>query len=79
MSEVIHVALLDEGVPVWRPVPARRLADGSYLLDKPKDYDPNLETWEFPPGATVICEPRVTRDGKILVAVRLKQKTRRTA
>jgi hypothetical protein len=79
MSDVIHVALLNEGMTVWRPVPARKLADGSYLLERPENYDPDLEDWQFPPGAIVVCEPRATADGTILAAVRLRQKSRRTA
>jgi hypothetical protein len=31
-SETIYVALLDEGVDVWRPVKARRLPSGVYLI-----------------------------------------------
>jgi hypothetical protein len=36
--ETIYVALLDEGIEVWRPVKARRLPDGTYLMLE-EDYD----------------------------------------
>ena len=79
MTDQIYVALLDEGLPVWRPVPARQLDESTFIIDRPKDYDPDVETWEFPPGSTVICEPRSTANGEILAAVQLKDKGRRTA
>ncbi len=79
MSEVIYVALLDEGVPVWRPVPARLVEDSTFMIERPTDYDADVETWEFPPGSTVICERRSTPEGVILAAVRLKERGRRTA
>ena len=51
-SETIYVALLDEGIDVWRPVMARRLRDGTYLILE-QDYDRSTETWQFEPGAVV--------------------------
>ena len=79
MSDQIYVALLDEGTKVWRPAPARRLDANTYVLLQPDDYDAADEHWQFPPGATVICEQKKTADGTILVAVSLKQDARRTA
>ena len=79
MTDQIYVALLDEGVDVWRPAPARRLDADTYQILEPDDYDPDDEHWQFPPGATVTCEPKQTADGVILAAVRLKQDARRTA
>ena len=69
-SEEVYVPLLDEGLNVWRPAPAARLADGTYVLLHPDDYDPQDEAWEFPPGTIVECERRHTSDGEILAAVR---------
>jgi hypothetical protein len=69
-AEEIYVALLDEGVNVWRPVPAHRADDSTYILLRPEDYDPDEERWEFPPGSVVHCERRTTEDGEILAAVR---------
>jgi len=79
MNEQVYVSLLDEGIRVWRPVPARQIAPGTYVLSSPPDYDPDVESWEFPPGSTVICENRKTSDGVILAAVRLAQKGKKTA
>lgn len=65
----VYVRLLDEGVPVLRPVPAVVLSPGSCRLEPTEDYDPNDETWEFPPGTTVRCET-ITHDGdSVLLAV----------
>jgi hypothetical protein len=79
MTDQIYVALLGEGVNVWRPVPSRRIADRTYVIEQPPGYDPDDETWEFPPGSIVICEPRRTSEGEILAAVRLKESKRRIA
>lgn len=78
MSEQIYVALLGEGLPVWRPVRAYRIEDAVYIIERPEDYDAEDEQWEFPPGSTVICEKRKTSDGEILAAVRSAQ-NRKTA
>ena len=79
-TEIIHVALLDEGVDVWRPVPAHRVDGETYVILRPDTYDPSDETWEFPPGSVVKCRTRQTRDGTILTAVeRLATPERQTA
>jgi len=31
-SETIHISLLGEGTPVWRPVPAEQLLDGTFRI-----------------------------------------------
>ena len=67
---VVYVRLLDEGTNVWRPVPAVPQADGSFRLDEPDDYDPQTESWEFPPHTKVTCARRRFADGEEpLVAV----------
>jgi hypothetical protein len=67
-TATIHVALLDEGVEVWRPVEARRLTADTYLI-LGQDYDRSVETWAFAPGTVVRCR-RELRDGRsILVAI----------
>jgi hypothetical protein len=66
-DETIYVALLDEGVDVWRPVAARRISADTYLIVD-QDYDRDAETWEFEPGSAVRCRKQ-QRDGRqILVA-----------
>jgi len=59
MPEIIYVALLDEGIDVWRPVEATRLADNVYMI---LGVLPDDETWAFPPGSRVRCEPRRAQD-----------------
>ncbi|HET6248060.1 MAG TPA: hypothetical protein VFE47_10215 [Tepidisphaeraceae bacterium] len=71
MTEQIFVALLDEDVHVWRPVDAEKLGDGTYRIASTLDPAALDEKWQFPPGATVVCQPRDTADGKIIAAVRL--------
>ena len=65
--ERVFIALLDEGVDVWRPVEAFRLSTDTFRLveDQPRDLN---ETWEFLPGEVVRCEPRDLSDGPALVA-----------
>lgn len=67
----VYVMLVDESVDVWRPVPAAEIGNGQYKLFPSDGYDPKDETWEFPPGATVECEPRMLSEGVVLVATRL--------
>jgi hypothetical protein len=63
----IYVALLDEGIDVWRPVEARKVSPDTYLIVD-RDYDPRTERWEFEPGTVVRCR-KENRDGReILVA-----------
>lgn len=66
---IVHVALPDELVDVWRPVKASLMAPGLYRLDEYPNYDPTLERWEFPPGSTVRCESRELDGQTRLVAV----------
>jgi len=67
---VVYVRLLDEGTDVWRPVGATALPDGTFRLLEPDGYDPNAETWEFPPLTKVCCVTRKFADGgEGLVAV----------
>ena len=66
----VYVRLLDEGVDVWRPVPAKPQAAGTFRLSRPEWYDPETETWEFLPETLVRCERKLFADGKrALVAV----------
>ncbi len=69
-TKEVYVALLDEGVNVWRPALALPVDETTYVLLRPDDYDPDDETWEFPPGSIVACETRRVRDGEIFAAVR---------
>lgn len=65
----IYIALLDEGVDVWRPVQAERLSGNTYrILRQP--YDRRIESWQFEPGDVVLCEMVESSDGRILAATR---------
>lgn len=70
-TETIYVALLDEGVDVWRPVPAHQADDQTYVILRPDGYDPTEENWEFPPGSIVKVRSRRVSDGTILAASEL--------
>ena len=63
----ILVALLNEGVEVWRPVRARRLSSGLFRI-MGADGDTSDETWQFPAGAIVRCEERRFGDGSTGIA-----------
>ena len=55
-TATIFVRLLDEGVDVWRPVPARRLSEATYRLSEAPV--PEDEVWSFQPGDIVVAEHR---------------------
>ena len=75
--DAVYVPLLNEDVDVWRPVDAQKVGPNTYFL--PTDSDPaaQAETRAFPPGSTVVCQPRKTADGTILAAVRLAGRGRK--
>ena len=63
----IYIALLDEGVDVWRPVQAERLSGNTYrILGQP--YDRSVESWQFEPGDVVLCEMVESSEGRIRAA-----------
>ncbi len=70
MTETIYIPLEDEGISVNRPVRAYALPDGRFIVLRPSDYDPALESWTFPPGSVVECEARQTAEGTKAIAVR---------
>jgi hypothetical protein len=61
----IYVALLDEGVDVWRPVEAERLGPDIFRIigDIPEG-----ESWAFQPGDIVRCREKQLSKGALLVA-----------
>jgi hypothetical protein len=58
----IYVALVDEGVPAWRPVPVRSLGDDIYEV---LGIIPPGEKWEFLPGSQVRCRQHKFEDGSV--------------
>jgi hypothetical protein len=70
--DTIYVALLDEGIDVWRPVAAERLSRGCYRI---VDHDRGVERWQFEPGTVVRCR-KEQRDGRsILIATEAARQT----
>jgi hypothetical protein len=65
----IYVALLDEGVDVWRPVRAEHTGGDVYRI-LPQSYDREIESWQFQPGDHVVCELIDSSEGRILAATR---------
>lgn len=67
----VYVPLLDEGTDVVRPTEAIELGSGVYRILRPSDYDPEDETWEYPPGSLVRCEKRRGDSGDYLCAIEI--------
>jgi hypothetical protein len=57
----IHIRLLDEAVPVWRPVDAEHVGGDQYRVLGPIPED---EVWEFQPGEVVRCHLQSFADNK---------------
>ena len=62
MKYTIHVALLDEGTDVWRPVSAELIQDDVYRITEVPLGD--AENWEFRSGETVRCLRRTFASGE---------------
>ena len=66
MIQQIYVALVNEGVTVWRPVLAEQVEEDCWRL---LGAQPTDEEWQFQPGEVVRCEKQ-TRGGTLrMVAV----------
>ena len=72
--ETIYVPLLDEGIEVWRPVAARKVAADTYLILN-QNYDREVETWQFEPGTLVRCRKERRNGRQILVATEIARRT----
>lgn len=71
-SITIYVKLLDEETPTIRPTSGIHVVNNIYRLLPAPNYDPEDETWLFPPGSLVQCEWRDHSYGdRILVAIAL--------
>ena len=73
--ETIYVALMDEGIDVWRPVAARKIAPDTFLI-LDQDYDREVETWQFEPGTVVRCRRKRRNGRQIIVATDIASRTR---
>lgn len=78
----IYVRLLDEGVMVYRPVPAKSLGGDVYRMCtdiygtiNATKSQLDSEQWEFPPGSLVICRSQQLQEETKLVAIALSDKS----
>ena len=70
LRTTIFVALLDEGIDVWRPVVAEIVESDTFRIVS-KNPDPEDEHWQFPSGSLVHCERKHLDGREGLVAVSL--------
>ena len=75
MTNSIYVELIDEGVRVWRPVPAQHISGNIFKILDDESYDPSVETWKFPPGSLVMCAVQHSKEGEFMAAVELANKS----
>ena len=68
--QTVYIPLLNEGTSVVRPTQGVKLGENLYRVLPTKDYDPNNEEWEFPPGTVVECVGETRGGHEILVARR---------
>ena len=68
-TQTVYVRLLDEGVNVYRPVPASEIGTNTFRLHGLEFYDSTDETWEFPPESVVRVELQSLSGDNVLVAV----------
>ncbi len=67
----VFVRLLGAGAEASRPTEAEVLPKGLYRVLATPSYRPEVERWEFPPGAVVRCAIRTDETGKAyLLAVK---------
>lgn len=62
-TEVIYVALLDEGTSAWRPVIAEQIGQYRFIITS-RNSDPDDGKWQFVTGDVVRCEMKEVIDGK---------------
>jgi hypothetical protein len=64
----IYVPLLNEGTDVLRPTSGIVLEPDVVRVVATRDYDPDVEEWEFLPGSRVRCVKEFRGGREILVA-----------
>ncbi len=65
---VLYIPLLNEGTDVLRPTTGLVLKPEVARVLAARDYDPDVEEWEFLPGSTVKYVKEVREGREILVA-----------
>jgi len=63
---IIYMPLIEEGVPVVRPVNAEIMGKDIYAV-LPLENS-STEIWKFPPGSNVRCHKEIWGDKDVLVA-----------
>lgn len=67
--QTIYIALLSEGVDVWRPVKATKLSENVFQIIS-ENQNSTDEVWEFGTGDLVRCTQKVFANDEIhLVAI----------
>jgi hypothetical protein len=69
MKKIIYVRLLNEGTKVLKPVEAIETGSNTFVIGGHDIYDPNDETWEFPPGTVVKVKEQVNNGELLLIAI----------
>ena len=64
----IYLRLVDEEIPMWRPVEARVVGRDTFEITE-EPPGPDIEEWEFGTGSIVRVEHRQLAGGMCLVAV----------
>jgi hypothetical protein len=71
VTKTVYVHLVDEGTIVVRPTQGVPVGGGAFRLLPTPEYDPDNETWQFPPRSLVRCENQTWEGHEILVAIEL--------
>lgn len=66
-TQLVYVALLNEGVDCIRPVEAVAIRGDVYRLPEPRPNESD-EPWSFPPGSYVRCVEETWEGKRVLVA-----------
>ncbi len=72
----IYIPLLDEGVNVIRPTSGELIENNIFLILPTTDYDPEIESWQFPPYSIVKCVSETWESATVLVAKDLVQSSK---
>ena len=70
MERNIYIKLFEEGIEVYRPVPALQIEENIYEVRGFEIYDEDDEVWEFPPGTHVLVEKHNLDNENVLVAIK---------
>jgi len=69
----VYVRLIGEGTEVSRPTEAADLGNGLFQILAASNYNPDDETWEFPPGTIVRCETHRDETGEFRLVVKARE------